>query len=53
MFRIMPGFSLYWPDTVLNVSLSPRHGAGGGDGLQIWRVVGDIVNELLRTAGKG
>jgi hypothetical protein len=27
--------------------------ADGGDGLQIWRVVADVLNKQLRTAEKG
>jgi hypothetical protein len=27
--------------------------ADGGDGLQIWRVDGNILNKKLRTANKG
>jgi len=34
-------------------SLSPRQGADGGDGLQIWRISANILNKQSQTADNG
>jgi hypothetical protein len=59
-FEIKIAYIFYFLSFICHVRWVPcRHGmacpqvADGGDGLQIWKVAGNILNKQSRTADKG